>query len=118
MKLHEFRLLIDTIDNNTAHDDYDVVVKISKPGTVIGAVPTSSVKSVYQGFDWDTGKIIITTEDILSNKFNYDKEINILEQFVYRLQEQTLQSTLDNRICTFNTIEKVKNQMITKLKNE
>lgn len=49
------------------NSDYDVVVKISRPGNVIGAVPISSVKGVYQGFDWDTGKIIITTEDILTN---------------------------------------------------
>lgn len=69
MKLHEFRLLIDSIDNNTTHDDYEVVVELSKIGA-IGATPTSKITGAFQGIDWDTGKIIITTENILSNKFS------------------------------------------------
>lgn len=72
MNLHEFRLIIDRIDDSTAHNDYDVVIKLSNGGT-IGGTPVSSVRNIYQGFDWDSGKIIITTKDRLYKQDFNDK---------------------------------------------
>lgn len=81
MKLHEFRRLIDFIDNHTSHDDYEVVVKFKNNGT-IGGSTTSPVKNVIQGFDFDSGKIIITTEDILTNTSVDNKNTNYLKQLL------------------------------------
>ena len=81
MKLHEFRRLIDLIDNHTSHDDYEVVVKLKSNGT-IGGSTTSPVKNVIQGFDFDSGKIIITTEDILTNTSADNKNTNYLKQLL------------------------------------
>ena len=110
MNLHQFRLIIDNIDDNTVHNDYDVAVKLCSKGT-IGGTPVSSVKNVYQGFDWDTGKIIITTEDRLtkrdcaevwymyafkeSGKFYDMVEIDLPKEDVYILKEKLSNNMID-----------------------
>ena len=83
MKLHEFRRLIDIIDDSTSHDNYEVVIKLKNDGT-IGGSTVIPVKHVFQGFDFDSGKIIITTttKDILTNAFSNNKNTNYLKQLL------------------------------------
>lgn len=64
MKLSEFRRRIDALDDAKAlGSDPEVTVKVYGGG-VIGT-PSSPIISVSPGFDWDSGKVIITTEDVL-----------------------------------------------------
>lgn len=64
MNLKEFKQMILTIPND--YDDYIVVVKTSE--AVLGPIPSSVVKDVGIGFDWDINKIIINTNDELLKK--------------------------------------------------
>ena len=64
MKLSEFRRRIDALaDAQTLHSDPEVTVRVYRNG--VGGTPTSPIISVSPGFDWDSGKVIITTEDVL-----------------------------------------------------
>lgn len=64
MKLSEFRRRIDALaDAQTPHSDPEVAVRVYRNG--VGGTPTSSVISVSPGFDLGSGKVIITTEDVL-----------------------------------------------------
>lgn len=81
MKLHAFRRLIDIIDDSTSHDNYEVVIKLKNDGTIGGSTVTP-VKNVFRGFDFDSGKIIITTKDILTNAFSNNKNTNYLKQLL------------------------------------
>lgn len=63
MKIHEFRKLIDKIDD--AERDYEnkeVTVVLSEKGSV-GATPSIKVRDAHVGFDWDAGQIMIYTQD-------------------------------------------------------
>lgn len=67
MKIHEFRKLIDQIDDaEPEYSDKEVTVVIS--GHSFGNTPSSKVKSVSVGFDWDMWQIMIHTEDRLYKK--------------------------------------------------
>ena len=64
MKLSEFRRRIDALaDAQTPHSDPEVAVREYRNG--VGGTPTSPIISVSPGFGLDSGKVIITTEDVL-----------------------------------------------------
>lgn len=64
MKIHEFRKLIDQIDDaESEYSDKEVTVVVKDYS--LGSTPSSVVKSVSVGFDWDMWQIMIHTEDVL-----------------------------------------------------
>lgn len=70
MDLHTFRNIIDRIDDNAlnAGIDKDVVVELSVPN-MIGGTACSKVLRIEEGFDWDSGKVFILSEDLLVKKY-------------------------------------------------
>lgn len=65
MKIHEFRKLIDTIDDNLPeYADQLVTVKVSEPNT-FPSTPSSEVTGVMCGIDWDNWQVIIQTKERL-----------------------------------------------------
>lgn len=67
MNIHEFRKLIDQIDD--AEPDYsDKEVTVVVEDYSLGSTPSSVVKSVSVGFDWDMWQIMIHTEERLYRK--------------------------------------------------
>jgi len=63
MKLSELKQHIDfLIEHGYKHDDPEIRVIISTSGS-IGGTPTVGIKSITSGFDWDSGKIMISTLD-------------------------------------------------------
>lgn len=67
MKLSDLKQLIDRYTSiQRLHDDPDVVVMIKLPYSTVGGVPTVKVKYAQMGFDWDSGKFLISTEEDLT----------------------------------------------------
>lgn len=67
MKLSELKQLIDRYTTlQRLHDDPDVVVMIKLPYSTVGGVPTVKVKYAQMGFDWDSGKFLLSTEEDLT----------------------------------------------------
>lgn len=65
MKVHELQdLLARIVKYHPRTADYGVSVIVTRKGS-IGGTPTSSVREVYGGIDWDSGKLLIKTEDDL-----------------------------------------------------
>lgn len=63
MKIHEFRKLIDQIDDaERAYSDKEVTVVLFEKGS-IGATPSTKVRDVHVGIDWNGGQIMIYTQD-------------------------------------------------------
>lgn len=72
MRLSEFRRTVDLIDDQCPeYDDPEVTVVISE--ACLGSTPSSRVKKIYAGFDWDKWQVMIKTEDRLfkNNKTIY-----------------------------------------------
>ena len=63
MKLSKLTKLIDRHFEYNRHDDPEVVISIKLPYSTVGAMPTVGVKSAQNGFDWDSGKFILTPEE-------------------------------------------------------
>lgn len=64
MKLSKFRELIDRIDDaQPEHSDPEVTVVVREYS--IGSTPSSRVRNVVSGFDWDSWQVMIHTEDPL-----------------------------------------------------
>jgi|GEM_PF-1979442 hypothetical protein len=63
MKFYKFceKVLLANDLSSTKRREPDVVVSIFSPGTV-GAHPSVSVKDLNVGFDWDAGRVVLTTE--------------------------------------------------------
>ena len=70
MNIHDFRKLVDDIDDSLDGDrDKDVTVKIFDDSNKIYlSTPSTKVKGIISGFDWDNWQIIIETEDRLCKK--------------------------------------------------
>ncbi len=58
MTIKELKSIIQDMDDNMS-----VVVSIE--GFSIGPSPHSAVKLAYPGFDWDMGKLMLQTEELL-----------------------------------------------------
>ena len=66
MKLSEFRKLIDELDDTRSpYSDPIVTVKVKQNSVIIGFTPSTPVKSISVGFDWDAWQIMLRTEDPL-----------------------------------------------------
>jgi hypothetical protein len=64
MKFSELAKVIERAQ--VRHDDPEVVIRIKLPYSTVGAQPTVTVKNANMGFDWDSGKFIITPEEELT----------------------------------------------------
>ena len=67
MTIHEFRTIIDRIDDSlsdVAKHEKLVTVRVSGENG-IGSIPSSEVVHVLNGFDWDGWQIILYTKDRL-----------------------------------------------------
>jgi hypothetical protein len=49
-----------------ANDDDNVMVAIKLPFSTVGAIPMTSVKYAFTGFDWEKGNFVITPEENLT----------------------------------------------------
>ena len=73
MKLSELKEQIDRIVEYAPRDaDSEVMVGIRLPYTTVGAMPMMEITSIHQGFDWEHGKIILSTKEPL---MPFDKDI-------------------------------------------
>lgn len=64
MKLSKFRELIDQIDDaQPEHSDPEVTVVVRECS--LGSTPSSRVRNVVHGFDWNSWQVMIYTEDSL-----------------------------------------------------
>jgi hypothetical protein len=71
MNIHNFRKLIDIIDDNEpSYSDKEVTVKMCNINNIAGSTPSSRVINVCSGFDWDGWQILICTQDKLFKKEN------------------------------------------------
>lgn len=67
MKLTEFKTKIDLYANSVKHyNDPEVVVQYRPPFTTAGGTPCVVVTGVSMGFDWDSGKFFVMTEEPLT----------------------------------------------------
>lgn len=64
MKLSEFVKMLNE-SKTPLRDDYDLYVVLDSYGN-IGGTRASKVSSINFGFDWDHGKLLISTEDTLT----------------------------------------------------
>ena len=63
MKLSELKRIIDlTVESLMPYDDPEVMVNITTSGSV-GGTPCVKVKNAFKGFDWDSGKFIIMSDE-------------------------------------------------------
>jgi hypothetical protein len=62
--LHKYITML--LDINPKNADLELVIKLDEPSQ--GPVANSKVKGFSQGFDWNSGKLIINAEDNLVRK--------------------------------------------------
>lgn len=63
MKVKELR---EMLENTTKYDDMDFVVEVvGEKGMMYPGIPTVNVKQISIGFDWDSGKFILSTKEKL-----------------------------------------------------
>jgi len=71
----------------TALDDLDVVIAVKLPYATVGPMPTVDVRSISTGFDWDSGKLIIQPERVLTlADAEFDKRYHDLQERCGMLQ--------------------------------
>jgi hypothetical protein len=63
MKLSQ---LISQLERGNLDPDLDIVIVTKLPYTTIGAVPSTPVKNISTGFDWEHGKLLIWPEENLT----------------------------------------------------
>ncbi|MFL7123840.1 hypothetical protein IXX21_14775 [Escherichia coli] len=61
MKFSKFSELVNRIlsNNHNHRRDMDVTIVVHSPGS-IGSTPSVEVQSIHAGFDWDSGKVLIS----------------------------------------------------------
>lgn len=58
---------------NTGHGNDEVCIKVRYGVTTFGATPAAGIKSIFPGFDWDHGRVILTPDRPL-NTNHKDRE--------------------------------------------
>ena len=61
MKVSELKQRLES-----AKDDDNVMIAIKLPYVTVGAIPMTSVKLAFNGFDWEKGNFILTPEELLT----------------------------------------------------
>lgn len=67
MKLSELHRLVNLYHRpDEPHRDQEVVIKVRLPYSTVGGTPCVGVTHALPGFDWDSGKFMLTAEQPLS----------------------------------------------------
>ncbi len=91
MKLSELHRLVNLYHRDGHYEDPEVVIHMKLPYTTVGGIPTVKVKSMHMGFDWDSGKFIITPEeDLTPSDRDFAKQMK-------EMQERAGWADLENR---------------------
>ena len=104
MTLSELRERIDALlktDRNAGQSK--VVVAISLPYVTMGGSPCSEVTELFNGFDWDSGKLFICTKDELTISDEKIKEI------IWKMEKQVGALSYEN-VGLKSQIKKLKEQ--------
>jgi|GEM_PF-4134704 len=81
MKLSELKEYIDRIMEYAPRDaNSEVMIAIKIPWATVGARPMRPITGIMQGFDWEQGKIILSTDEHLTP---YDKVVGDSLRKVY-----------------------------------
>ena len=88
MKLSEFADKIQFL-NDTLIEDPNVVIKTSRTISTIGGTPITHVESLYEGFDWDSGNIIIQPSSNLYPEKDVDTTAKKLQDELGKLWYET-----------------------------
>lgn len=73
MNVKELRDILNNMDEH--YDNSVVCVRVTKRGSM-GSTPSTKVKSIVNGFDWDSGKCIIYTESDITEINNEEILVN------------------------------------------
>ena len=71
MKASELRKIMNDLDPR--FDDAEVEIPIRTEERLVGATPTVGVKNAGMGFDWDSGKFMILTDEEVMKKSEVEK---------------------------------------------
>lgn len=64
-----------------AKDGDDVMIAVTLPYTTVGPIPMRPVKGAMTGFDWESGKFILTPVDKLTpNDADFEKQFKELQK--------------------------------------
>lgn len=75
MRVKELRDYLNSLESY--HDNDVICVRVFDPKT-FGGTPTVSIKSIHNGFDWDSGRhIIVTDPEVIRLKTEEKRDIII-----------------------------------------
>jgi hypothetical protein len=75
MKVSELKYILERVD-----DDNEVMIAIKLPYTTVGSIPMASVKSAYNGVDWEQGKFILyPDEDLTPSDRDFAKQMKEMQ---------------------------------------
>jgi hypothetical protein len=75
MKVSELKAILERQDDNL-----DVMILINLPYTTVGSRPMVGIESVYGGFDWESGRLIIKpTEGLTPTDRDFAKQMKEMQ---------------------------------------
>lgn len=81
MRFSELKRLVDLYHRDGHYEDPQVVIQIKLPYSTVGGTPHVKVKSAYMGFDWDSGRFIITPEeDVTPSDRDFAKQMKEMQE--------------------------------------
>jgi len=111
MKLSELKEYIDRIMEYAPRDaNSEVMIAIKLPYATVGARPMKPITGIMQGFDWEKGKIILSTDEPLTP---YEK---LLGDSIGKIYDKLGLAEYQNKVLQ-REIEELKKQL-EELKNE
>jgi len=91
MKFSELKRLVDLHHRPDHYEDPEVVIQIKLPYVTVGGHPFVTLKSVWNGFDWDQGKFFLVPEENLT-----PSDRDFAEQ-MKKMQERAGMADYENR---------------------
>jgi hypothetical protein len=87
MKVRELRKLLNSYSGRVEEerDDCDVMINVDKPS--VGPTAMVTVKSAGFGFDWERGKFIIFSDDLIVPKSEKEDVWDRGFDFIYQLSQ-------------------------------
>lgn len=83
MNFEELKSAVDSLYNDNNKNN-KVYIKLKE--VAIGPIATTEIKSIYPGFDWDHGKILIDTEEdielVNKDKLNKQRVLDWLDNAI------------------------------------
>ena len=87
MRLSEMKNIIDVYIAEGLGDAF-VFVALNEPS--VGPIRTTEITELYPGFDWDSGKILITTKDKICRLERSKDDLFPMILFVYKYETKTV----------------------------